>query len=465
MRGGGQDAVCDLLKNAFPGSAVAYIRHLIIGIVIGEAGDGCREVIKCNAVSTTCTSAISHDINAGVCFILVEIIIKIIGVRIGGELLLRIQAETGQVGGIGTAWVHTDGDKAGAGTIMIFHLPFHIGGGHHHSEGLGVAGFITARTISKYIFFDIITGVRRGSGDPGVAVLRFTLGEQNDLWDTADRMTVDLNARFSPGKLLCAEVNARLCVLVHTGACPVSNIKSILNRIIAAIYAISGDCSACQCSSRRIGKIGSVLTILIMIQGKEYLGGLRISYDGDSVIWIRIHQSPDSGLGGGKHGIDLVIACPHFRRHIQNKHSINGHAGLIHDGGSRAQGGQADQEVGIRILGNYYIISDVAGEGDIGCGHSFIRPDASDVLGGEVLISSHPEDILPAGQGAGVRRGGSRVRRQGRAGQQAEQHTDRQQPAQRLSQFSHVAFLLFSSRTECSQPAQGGRCVQAPLTS
>lgn len=55
---------------------------------------------------------------------------------------------------------------------MIFHLPFHIGGGHHHSEGLGVAGFITARTISNYKFLDIITVSCWGSGDVGIAVLR-----------------------------------------------------------------------------------------------------------------------------------------------------------------------------------------------------------------------------------------------------------------------------------------------------
>ena len=170
-----------------------------------------------------------------------------------------------------------------------------------------------------------------------------------------------------------------------------------------------------------------------MIQRQQHRGVIGISDHRDPVVGICGHQGADSGFCRGQHGFRFCIRVSHFRRHIQNKHSINGHVGLIHDGGRRAQGGQADQEVGIRLLGDRHILADITAEADILGGHSFIRPDASDVLGGEVLISSHPEDILPAGQGAGVRRGGSRVRRQGRAGQQAEQHTDRQQPAQRLS--------------------------------
>ena len=197
---------------------------------------------------------------------------------------------------------------------------------------------------------------------------------------------------------------------------------------------------------------------------------------GDCRITVRHNSDPVVGVGGQKI-FQRVVCCRyhilyiwlHFRCHIQHDHGVRGHLGLVHDGGRRAQAGQGHQKVSVSLFLHRVVRQPLyggAGQFDILGGHGLVRPDTSDVLGGQVGASAHTEQVLPVGVGGRVRdRSRVRVRRQGRAGQQAEQHTDRQQPAQRLSQFSHVAFLLFSSRTECSQPAQGGRCVQAPLTS
>ena len=206
-----------------------------------------------------------------------------------------------------------------------------------------------------------------------------------------------------------------------------------------------------------------------MIQRQQHRGVIGISDHRDPVVGICGHQGADSGFCRGQHGFRFCIRVSHFWRHIQDQHGVDGHTDPVHNGGRRAQAGQGHQKVGVSLFLHRVVLQPIyvgAGQCDILGGHGLVRPDASDVLGGQVGASAHTEQVLPVGVGGRVRdRSRVRVRRQGRAGQQAEQHTDRQQPAQRLSQFSHVAFLLFSSRTECSQPAQGGRCVQAPLTS
>ena len=469
--GGGRlsgNVVCDLIKDLFPCLCVVDICYLVVRVVVGEAGDGGREVIKCNAVSTTCTSAISHDINAGVCFILVEIIIKIIGVRIGGELPLGVQAETGQVGGVCAARIYADGNKCPVVGVVIGDLSLYIGSGHHHGEGLGVAGFITARTISNYKFLDIITVSCWGSGDVGIAVLRLALREQDDLGRPVDLGPAHPNGGAGIEKLLCAQINTGLGVFIGAGTLPI-DIKCIFNGICTAVDPISGYFAASSYGVGIIIKIVSLRPVLIVIQRQQHRGVIGISDHRDPVVGICGHQGADSGFCRGQHGFRFCIRVSHFWRHIQDQHGVDGHADPVHNGGRRAQAGQGHQKVGDSLFLHRVVRQpryNGAGQCDILGGHGLVRPDASDVLGGQVGASAHTEQVLPVGVGGRVRdRSRVRVRRQGRAGQQAEQHTDRQQPAQRLSQFSHVAFLLFSSRTECSQPAQGGRCVQAPLTS
>ena len=329
-----------------------------------------------------------------------------------------------------------------------------------------MAGFGVVASKS-HKFFNIITGIRRGIGDPGIAVLRLALREQDDLGRPVDLGPAHPNGGVGIEKLLCAQINTGLGVFIGAGSPPI-DIKCTLNGICTAVDPVSGYSAAGSYTAWRITKIFSFCPVLIVIQRQQHRGVVGISDHRDPVVGICGHQGADSGLCRGQHGFRFCIRVSHFWRHIQDQHGVDGDADPVHDGGRRAQAGQGHQKVSVSLFLHRVVRQPLyggAGQFDILGGHGLVRPDASDVLGGEVLISSHPEDILPAGQGAGVRRGGFRVRRQGRAGQQAEQHTDRQQPAQRLSQFSHVAFLLFSSRTECSQPAQGGRCVQAPLTS
>ena len=79
---------------------------------------------------------------------------------------------------VGPGWgrlqcrIYTDGDKRPLVGIVIGDLALYIGGGHHHGEGLGVAGFIAVADISGLKLLNIITVSRRGSGDVGIAVLR-----------------------------------------------------------------------------------------------------------------------------------------------------------------------------------------------------------------------------------------------------------------------------------------------------
>ena len=123
--------------------------------------------------------------------------------------------------------------------IVIGDQVLYIGGSHHHGERLGVAGFITTRTISKYIFFDIITGIRRGSGHPGIAVLRFALREQDDLGCPVDLGPAHPHGGVGIEQLLCAQINTGLGVFVGAGIPPI-DIKCTLNGICIAVDPVSG---------------------------------------------------------------------------------------------------------------------------------------------------------------------------------------------------------------------------------
>ena len=77
------NVVCDLIKDLFPCLCIVDICYLVVRVVVGEAGDGGREVREGSGRIAN-SPVIPHDFNAAVCLIVVEIIIKIIGVRIGG---------------------------------------------------------------------------------------------------------------------------------------------------------------------------------------------------------------------------------------------------------------------------------------------------------------------------------------------------------------------------------------------
>ena len=292
------------------------------------------------------------------------------------------------------------------------------------------------------------------------AALRVAAGHGDDDRDAEDSLPADLHGHIlGIGQVVHTLVEAHLIVAV----CPAVKAEGVLGDLLSPADAVRGD---------RVARYGqklrgaAIIIIRVAVEGQDRGGGVVIDHHTYSVVGVGGQQVPQGGVGRRDH---LIYIRLHLGRHVQHQDGVRGDGGLVHNGGRRAQAGQGHQKVSVsRFL--HRVVRQPryrgAGQCDILGGHGLIRPDASDVLGGQVCVFAHAEQVLPVGVGGRVRdRSRVRVRRQGRAGQKTEQHTDRQQPAQRLSQFSHVAFLLFSSRTECSQPAQGGRCVQAPLTS
>ena len=148
-----------------------------------------------------------------------------------------------------------------------------------------------------------------------------------------------------------------------------------------------------------------------MIQRQQHRGVVGISDHRDPVVRICGHQGADGGLCRGQHGLRFRIRVSHFRRHIQNQYGVDGDSGGIHDGGRRAQAGQGHQKVGVSIFLHCVGIQSIyggAGQCNILRGHRLVRPNASDVLGGQVCVFAYAEQVLPVGVGGLVRsdRGG-----------------------------------------------------------